>query len=74
MSATTNTYWSPVPSVTSWVWPALTCSRSSIAFAMVPIEITIITIPMIAVTTKITIAQMIPVHEGFFTAAPPGLE
>ena len=40
---------------------------------MVPIDTTIITIPMIAVTAKITIAQMIPVFDAFWGTAAPGL-
>ena len=43
------------------------------ALAMVPIDTAIITIPMIAVTAKITIAQMIPVFDAFWGTAAPAL-
>jgi hypothetical protein len=60
--------------VTSRVSPASTDSMSSTVLAIVPMEIAISTMPTIAVTTKIEIAQMIPAHFGFFATGPPGLE
>jgi hypothetical protein len=44
------------------------------ALAMVAIATAMSTMPAIAVTTKIEIAQMIPAHFGFFATGPPALE
>ena len=45
-----------------------------VVLAIVPMEIAISTMPTIAVTTKIEIAQMIPTHFGFFATGAPALE